>query len=101
MDNKDISEQEINVVRKTVRSTQEIKTRCRACYPCPMGVTGCDVDSKPHGHGCARRCPECGVPYAYVHPHSNVCSMGTPIDTGVMHDEDNLRMQLEWKKEIC
>lgn len=70
------------------------KERCKACYPCPMGVVGCDEDSKPHGHGNMQRCPECGVPYAYIHPHSNICSMGTPINMDVIHDEYYLNMQL-------
>ncbi len=73
------------------------KKRCKACYPCPMGVVGCDEDNEPHGHGSAQRCPECGVPFAYVHPHSNCCSKGTAINDDVDHDEYHLKKQLEWK----
>lgn len=79
---------------------QRIKPRCKACCPCCMGVVGCDNDNKPHGHGCSERCSECGVPYVDVHPHSHVCSKGTPIGYDVSHDERNLHYQLEWKKEI-
>jgi len=73
------------------------KKRCKACYPCPMGVIGCDEDNEPHGHGSAQRCPECGVPFAYVHPHSNCCSKRTVINDDVEHDEYQLKKQLEWK----
>jgi len=96
---KNIPEQEVDLIRKIVRDAQKIKPRCKACYPCPMGVVGCDSDSRPHGHGSAKRCPECGVPYTYVHPHSNVCSLGTPIDNNVMHDDNQLRRQLGWTKD--
>ena len=95
---KNVSEQEIDVIRKIVRDAQKVKPRCKACYPCPMGVVGCDDDSKPHGHGSLQRCPECGVLYAYVHPHSNVCSLGTAVRGDVMHDERKLHIQLEWTK---
>jgi hypothetical protein len=74
------------------------KERCKACYPCPMGVVGCDEDREPHGHGGTRICQECGVPYAYVHPHSKFCSNGTPINMDVVHDEYHMNIQLEWKK---
>jgi len=74
------------------------KERCKACYPCPMGVVGCGEDVKPHGHGNTQKCPECGVPYTYIHPHSNICSRGTPINMDVAHSEYYLNMQLEWKK---
>lgn len=74
------------------------KERCNACFPCPMGVVGCGEDKVPHGHGSTQRCPECNVPYTYVHPHSNCCSRGTPINDDVMHDENHLNIQLEWKK---
>lgn len=96
---KNVPEKEIDLIRKIVRDAQKLKPRCKACYPCPMGVVGCDEDSKPHGHGSAKRCPECGVLYDYVHPHSNVCSLGTPIDNGVIHDEHNVHRQLEWTKD--
>lgn len=75
------------------------KPRCTACCECPMGVVGCDGPRIPHGHGSAKNCPECGVPYAYVHPHSNVCSKGTPISEDVRHDEHNLYRQLKWVRE--
>jgi len=74
------------------------KERCKACYPCPMGVVGCGEDNIPHGHGSSQRCPECDVPYAYIHPHSNFCSRGTPINTEVVHDDYHLKMQLKWQK---
>lgn len=96
---KNISEKEIDMIRNTVRDAQKIKPLCKACNPCCMGVVGCDNDSKPHGHGCAERCSECGVPYVDVHPHSSVCSLGTPIDSGVRHDEHNIHRQLEWTKD--
>ena len=96
---KNVPEKEIDLIRNIVRDAQGIKPRCKACYPCPMGVVGCDSDSRPHGHGSSKRCPECGVPYDYVHPHSNVCSLGTPIDSGVIHDEHNAHRQLEWTKD--
>ncbi len=83
---------DLNVVRGT-------KPRCKACYPCPMGVVGCDSDNKPHGHGSAKRCPECGVPYAYVHPHSKFCSLRIPIEDNVIHDDYHMQKQLEWKKD--
>ena len=94
-----VPEQEIDVIRKIVRDAQKIKPRCVACYPCVLGVVGCDEDRKPHGHGSSQRCPECGVPYAYVHPHSNVCSKGIIVSGDVMHDEYQLHRQLEWKKD--
>jgi hypothetical protein len=97
---KNVPEQEIDLIRKIVRDAQEIKHRCKACCPCPMGVVGCDSDSEPHGHGSTKRCSECGVPYTYVHPHSNVCSLGTPIEDNVRHDDYHLRRQLEWKKDM-
>jgi hypothetical protein len=94
---KNVPEQEVDLIMKIVRDAQT-KPRCKACYPCPMGVVGCDEDSRPHGHGSSKRCPECGVPYVDIHPHSNVCSLGTPIDSGMMHDEHSLHRQLEWTK---
>lgn len=96
-----VPKEEIDLIRKVVRDVQKKKPRCKACYPCPMGVVGCDSDRKPHGHGSSKRCPECGVPYDYVHPHSNICSLGTPIEDGVMHDDYHMRRQLEWKKDRC
>jgi hypothetical protein len=96
---KNVPEEEVDLIMKIVKDAQEIKLRCEACYPCPMGAVGCNEDRKPHGHGSSKRCPECGVPYVDVHPHSNVCSLGTPIDTRMMHDEHNLHIQLEWTKE--
>lgn len=96
---KNVPGQEIDLIRKIVRDAQGIKPRCKACCPCPMGVVGCDEDRKPHGHGSSKRCPECGVPYVDIHPHSNVCSLGIPIDSGLMHDEHNLHRQLEWTKD--
>ncbi len=74
------------------------KERCKACYPCPMGVVGCDDNREPHGHGGTQKCPECGVSYAYVHPHSNACSKGTPISRDVEHDEYYLNRQLGYTK---
>lgn len=74
------------------------KPRCKACYECPMGVEGCKWDDIPHGHGCADRCPECGVLYYHVHPHSNVCSRGTPVTNDVRHDKTHMKHQLRWKK---
>jgi len=74
------------------------KERCKACYPCPMGVVGCDEDKTPHGHGSMQRCEECGVPYAYIHPHSNICSKGTPIKMDVVHDEYYLNIQLGYTR---
>ena len=94
-----VPEQEIDVIRKIVRDAQNVKPRCKACYPCPMGVIGCEEDRKPHGHGSLQRCPECGVPYTYIHPHSNVCSKGTVVSGDVMHDEYQLHRQLEWTKD--
>lgn len=96
---KNVPKEEIDLIRKVIRDAQKTKPRCKACYPCPMGVVGCDSDSKPHGHGSTKRCPECGVPYAYVHPHSNVCSLGSVVDNDVMHDDYHMRRQLEWKKD--
>lgn len=95
---KNIPEEEVDLIRNIVRNAQEIKPRCKACFPCPMGVVGCDEDRRPHGHGCSKRCPECDVPYVDVHPHSNVCSLGTSIEHNVRHDEHNLHRQLEWTK---
>lgn len=96
---KNTPEKEIDLIRKIVRDAQKLKPRCKACYPCCMGVVGCDEDRKPHGHGSLKRCSECGVPYAYVHPHSNVCSLGTVVTGDIMHDEHNLHRQLEWTKD--
>jgi len=96
---KNVPEKEVDLIRNIVRGAQGIKHRCKACYPCPMGVVGCDSDSRPHGHGSSKRCPECGVPYDYVHPHSNVCSLGTPIENDVMHDDHHLKRQLGWTKD--
>ncbi len=96
---KNVPEQEIDLIRKIVRDAQKIKSKCMACQPCCMGVVGCDNESRPHGHGCAERCPECGVPYVDVHPHSKVCSRGTPIDDNVAHDDHQLRRQLGWTKD--
>ncbi len=76
------------------------KKRCLACTECSMGVIGCNDNNTPHGHGCAKNCPECGVPFIDAHPHSNVCSKGTPITDGVMHNNAHMRHQLKWKKEI-
>ncbi len=92
MENK---KEKIDLISNVVRDT---KPRCKACYPCPMGVVGCDSDNKPHGHGGAKRCPECGVPYAYVHPHSKFCSLRIPIEDNVIHDDYHMQKQLEWKK---
>lgn len=75
----------------------EDKPRCKACYECPMGVIGCEWDDKPHGHGCGQRCQECGVTYYHVHPHSNVCSRGTPVTNNVRHDYSHMKHQLKWK----
>lgn len=100
---KNVPEEEVDLIKKIVRDAQNMKNmkpRCKACYPCPMGVVGCDEDRKPHGHGSSKRCAECGVPYVDVHPHSNVCSLGTPIDSKMMHDEHNLHRQLEWTKDM-
>lgn len=72
--------------------------RCKACSDCPMGVTGCEWDDKPHGHGCAQRCDECGVAYYHVHPHSNVCPRATPVKNDVVHDITHMKHQLRWKK---
>lgn len=96
---KNVPDSEVELIRNIIRNAQGIKHRCKACYPCPMGVVGCNEDSKPHGHGSSKRCEECGVPYAYVHPHSNICSKGTPIGDDVRHDERNLNRQLEWTKD--
>lgn len=75
-----------------------VKNRCKACFPCPMGVVGCPNDLKPHGHGSGQVCEECGVPYYKVHPHSSVCSRGTPITDDVVHSEYHMKNQLQWKK---
>ena len=45
----------------------------------------------------ANVCPICGVPFYQVHPHSDVCPSGVPIDDNVIHDTKNLRRQLSWK----
>lgn len=97
-----VPEQEVDLIRKIVRDAQvkSVKHRCNACYPCPMGVVGCDMDSDPHGHGSTKRCTECGAPYTYIHPHSNVCPQGTVVSDDVRHDEWHLRRQLEWKKNM-
>lgn len=76
---------------------REYKPRCKACYECPMGVVGCEWDDKPHGHGCAQTCTECGVTYYHVHPHSNVCSRGTPVTNDVKHHYSHMKHQLKWK----
>ncbi len=81
---------------KEMKETER-KPRCKACHPCPMGVVGCEIDSKPHGHGGAQICPICGVPYYKVHPHSNVCPSGTPVEDNVKHDEYHLKWQLKWQ----
>lgn len=98
---KNVPEQEVDLIKRIVRDaqTKSLKPRCKACCPCPMGVVGCDMDSNPHGHGSAKRCAECGVPYTYIHPHSNVCSQGTIVSEDVRHDEYHLRRQLEWTKD--
>ena len=75
------------------------KTRCKACYPCPMGVVGCEEDKEPHGHGSMQRCSECDAPFAYIHPHSSCCSRGTPVTDDVIHDENNLNIQLEYNRK--
>jgi len=62
-----------------------------------MGVVGCDNDTVPHGHGGGKVCSECGVPYYKVHPHSKVCSKGTPVMNDVKHDEYHLERQMEWE----
>lgn len=77
---------------------EKIKKRCLACSECPMGVIGCDDERKPHGHGCGQECPECGVPYYHIHPHSNICSKGTPITDDVEHVESHMKHQLRWGK---
>lgn len=96
-----VPEKEVCLIRQIVRDAQEkpLKSRCKACFPCPMGVVGCDMDNSPHGHGSTKRCEECGIPFTYIHPHSNICSRGTAISDDVRHDEWYLHRQLEWKKE--
>lgn len=71
------------------------KPRCKACVSCVMGVMGCDGSDNPHGHGCTQICGICGIAYYHVHPHSNLCPSGTPVEDNVKHDEDNLRRQLQ------
>ncbi len=97
-----VPKKEVDLIMKIVRDAQEktTKSRCKACFPCPMGVVGCDVDSSPHGHGSTKRCEECGVPYTYVHPHSSICSQGIAVSGDVRHDEWHLRRQLEWKRDM-
>jgi len=75
---------------------EKIKKRCLACYECPMGVVGCDDERQPHGHGSATECPECGVPFYKIHPHSTVCPRGTPVTDDVKHDEYHMKHQLRW-----
>lgn len=77
-------------------SGEKEKERCKACFPCPMGVVGCRYDDIPHGHGGAQECKLCGVPYYQVHPHSNVCPSGTSIEDDVKHDEYQMKWQLRW-----
>lgn len=67
-----------------------------ACSECPMGVTGCDNDRNPHGHGSGQECPECGVPFYKIHPHSNICSRATPAKDDVKHNEHHMKWQLRW-----
>lgn len=57
---KNVPEEEVDLIKKIVRDAQKTKPRCKACYPCPMRVVGCDEDIKPHSHGSSKRCPECG-----------------------------------------
>lgn len=80
------------------KEREKEKPRCLACSDCPMGVIGCDDDRSPHGHGSGQECPECGVPFYKVHPHSNVCSRGTPVTDDVRHDEYHMKHQLRWRK---
>ena len=96
-----VPKEEVDLIKKIVRDAQEnsIKPRCKACYPCAMGVVGCDMDSSPHGHGSTRICEECGVPYTYIHPHSDICSQGTIVNEDIRHDDYHLRRQLGWKKD--
>lgn len=88
----------IEKARTFMKDKKELE-RCKACYPCSMGVVGCDDDRKPHGHGGSKKCDECGVLYYRVHPHSQVCSKAIPVSDDVIHDEHNLKYQLAMKGE--
>lgn len=79
------------LIKRTIKESE--KPRCKACVECPMGVVGCEWDDKPHGHGCAQICPECGISYYRIHPHSNTCSRATPVTDDVRHDEHNMKRQ--------
>jgi len=83
-----------NLIKRGIKEGE--KPRCLACSDCPMGVVGCDDDRKPHGHGSTQECPECGVPFYKVHPHSSVCTKGTPIVNNVRHEEWHMKHQLRW-----
>ena len=73
------------------------KPRCMACYSCPAGVIGCEIDTgKCHSHGGTVSCPICGIPFYQTHPHSNICPHGSPIRDNVEHNMRNLRRQLEF-----
>lgn len=36
---------------KKIENNMKIRSRCKACYPCCIGVVGCDRDDNSHGHG--------------------------------------------------
>lgn len=95
---KDVPEEEVKnmeqIIKNAIDKVEKEKPRCTACFPCPMGIIGCEWNDVPHGHGCGQTCTECGVTYYKVHPHSK-CSKGTPVRDDVKHDEKRMKSQLE------
>lgn len=94
---KDVPEEEVKSMEELIKSAikESDKPRCLACSECPMGVIGCNDERKPHGHGSAQECPECGVSFYKVHPHSSVCPRGTPVADDVRHTEYHMKHQLK------